>query len=159
MELAESVSPDEFQAAVLEEQERDTQRVVALRPVAPPEPEAIAVPVVAEVQAAPPGRAQCVTTSAAEGAAAVEATNAVRANPSSGPNGSAKLIQNTSSTGSRLLRAPNTICAANPTANGATSQSRPSTAASQSSANSTIAPSATVQTSVSKSAGGRRIRS
>ncbi|GAB6389721.1 CheW domain-containing protein [Stutzerimonas marianensis] len=35
MELAESVSQDEFQAAVLEEQRRDTQRVVPLREVAP----------------------------------------------------------------------------------------------------------------------------
>ena len=48
--LAESVSADEFQAAVLEEQQRDTQRVVALRPVAPPEPEAVAVPVIVEAQ-------------------------------------------------------------------------------------------------------------
>ncbi|MGK9064949.1 CheW domain-containing protein [Stutzerimonas chloritidismutans] len=36
MELAESVSQDEFQAAVLEEQRRDTHRVVPLREVAPP---------------------------------------------------------------------------------------------------------------------------
>lgn len=34
MELIESVSHDEFQAAVLEEQQRDTQRVVPLRQVA-----------------------------------------------------------------------------------------------------------------------------
>ena len=49
--LTESISPDEFQAAVLEEQQRDTQRVVALRAVTPPEPEASTVPVIAEVQA------------------------------------------------------------------------------------------------------------
>lgn len=48
--LTESVSPDEFQAAVLEEQQRDTQRVVALRPVALPDPETVAAPVV-EAQA------------------------------------------------------------------------------------------------------------
>jgi purine-binding chemotaxis protein CheW len=48
--LAESVSADEFQAAVLEEQQRDTQRVVALRPVTAPEPEAVAVPVIVEAQ-------------------------------------------------------------------------------------------------------------
>ncbi|MCQ4320941.1 CheW domain-containing protein [Stutzerimonas stutzeri] len=48
--LAESVSPDEFQAAVLEEQQRDAQRVVALRPVTPPESEAVAVPVIVEAQ-------------------------------------------------------------------------------------------------------------
>jgi len=48
--LAESVSADEFQAAVLEEQQRDTQRVVALRPVTPPEPKAVAVPVIVEAQ-------------------------------------------------------------------------------------------------------------
>ncbi|KJH80968.1 chemotaxis protein CheW [Pseudomonas sp. KSR10] len=38
MELADSVSLDEFQAAVLEEQQRDIQRVVPLRHVAMPEP-------------------------------------------------------------------------------------------------------------------------
>lgn len=43
MELAESVSHDEFQAAVLEEQQRDVQRVVTLRQVVP-EPEPIPVP-------------------------------------------------------------------------------------------------------------------
>ena len=51
IELTESVSPDEFQAAVLEEQQRDTQRVVALRPVTPAEPEAVAAPVIVETQA------------------------------------------------------------------------------------------------------------
>lgn len=49
--LTESVSPDEFQAAVLEEQQRDTQRVVALRPVTLPEPETVAAPVIVEAQA------------------------------------------------------------------------------------------------------------
>ncbi|HCJ28905.1 MAG TPA: chemotaxis protein CheW [Pseudomonas sp.] len=44
MELTESVSHDEFQAAVLEEQQRDVQRVVPLRQVAPPEPALIPVP-------------------------------------------------------------------------------------------------------------------
>lgn len=44
LELTESVSHDEFQAAVLEEQQRDVQRVVPLRNVAPPEPELIRVP-------------------------------------------------------------------------------------------------------------------
>jgi purine-binding chemotaxis protein CheW len=49
MELAESVSHDEFQAAVLEEQQRDTQRVVPLRQAQPaPEPLKIVVPVAAE---------------------------------------------------------------------------------------------------------------
>ncbi len=51
MELTESVSPDEFQAAVLEEQQRDVQRVVPLRQVVPePEP----IPVLAPVAAKPP---------------------------------------------------------------------------------------------------------
>ncbi|AHL76172.1 chemotaxis protein CheW [Stutzerimonas stutzeri] len=55
MELADSVSHDEFQAAVLEEQQRDIQRVVPLRPVAMPEPAfepaPIPVPVIAEPEA------------------------------------------------------------------------------------------------------------
>jgi len=46
--LTESVSADEFQAAVLEEQQRDIQRVVPLRQVIQPEP--IVVPEVAEPQ-------------------------------------------------------------------------------------------------------------
>lgn len=47
MELADSVSVDEFQAAVLEEQLRDTQRVVPLRHVEP-EPLPVVAPAVAE---------------------------------------------------------------------------------------------------------------
>lgn len=44
MELGDSVSHDEFHAAVLEEQQRDTQRVVSLRQVAPePEPSSLVV--------------------------------------------------------------------------------------------------------------------
>ncbi|WP_407291371.1 CheW domain-containing protein [Stutzerimonas zhaodongensis] len=49
--LTESVSADEFQAAVLEEQQRDIQRVVPLRQVVQPEPAPIVVPVVDEPQA------------------------------------------------------------------------------------------------------------
>ena len=47
MELTESVSHDEFQAAVLEEQQRDVQRVLALRSTAPrtPEPKPVVEPV------------------------------------------------------------------------------------------------------------------
>ncbi len=48
MELTESVSLDEFQAAVLEEQLRDTQRVVPLRQA---EPAAVVVPVATQPQA------------------------------------------------------------------------------------------------------------
>ena len=48
MELAESVSHDEFQAAVLEEQQRDTQRVVSLRQIVPPP---VVVPSTAEPEA------------------------------------------------------------------------------------------------------------
>lgn len=53
MELTDSVSHDEFQAAVLEEQQRDVQRVVPLRQVALPEPEPIPMlaPVIAEPEA------------------------------------------------------------------------------------------------------------
>jgi purine-binding chemotaxis protein CheW len=53
MELTESVSHDEFQAAVLEEQQRDVQRVVPLRQVAPAEPEPISVPMPVPVVAEP----------------------------------------------------------------------------------------------------------
>lgn len=42
--LTESVSHDEFQAAVLEEQQRDIQRVAPLRPVVMPEPVPVPVP-------------------------------------------------------------------------------------------------------------------
>ncbi|MFL9812361.1 chemotaxis protein CheW [Stutzerimonas sp. VN223-3] len=49
MELTESVSHDEFQAAVLEEQQRDVQRVVPLRQVKPePETLRVVVPLAAE---------------------------------------------------------------------------------------------------------------
>ncbi|MCQ4312651.1 chemotaxis protein CheW [Pseudomonas stutzeri] len=49
MELAESVSHDEFLAAVLEEQQRDVQRVVPLRQVKPePETLRVVVPLAAE---------------------------------------------------------------------------------------------------------------
>ncbi|UPQ81500.1 chemotaxis protein CheW [Pseudomonas knackmussii] len=51
MGLTDSVSHDEFQAAVLEEQQRDVLRVVPLRPVVLPEPELIAAPIVAEPEA------------------------------------------------------------------------------------------------------------
>ena len=52
MGLAESVSHDEFQAAVIEEQQRDIQRVVPLRQVQPePEPLEVVVPVAAEPEA------------------------------------------------------------------------------------------------------------
>lgn len=52
MELTDSVSHDEFQAAVLEERQRDVQRVVPLRQVVPePEPIPAAERVVAEPQA------------------------------------------------------------------------------------------------------------
>ncbi|MBC8651750.1 chemotaxis protein CheW [Pseudomonas sp. MTM4] len=52
MELTESVSHDEFQAAVLEEQQRDVQRVVPLRQVVPePEPIPAPVPVLVETEA------------------------------------------------------------------------------------------------------------
>ncbi|MCQ4306588.1 chemotaxis protein CheW [Pseudomonas stutzeri] len=52
MELTESVSHDEFQAAVLEEQQRDVQRVVPLRQFVPePEPTPAPAPVVAEPEA------------------------------------------------------------------------------------------------------------
>lgn len=50
MELADSVSLDEFQAAVHEEQLRDTQRVVPLREIAP-EPVAVVAPIAAEPRA------------------------------------------------------------------------------------------------------------
>lgn len=42
--LTESVSHDEFQAAVLEEQQRDIQRVAPLRPVVMPEPVPVPAP-------------------------------------------------------------------------------------------------------------------
>ncbi|MEK0363712.1 CheW domain-containing protein [Pseudomonas sp. CBC3] len=52
MELTESVSHDEFQAAVLEEQQRDVQRVVPLRQVVPePEPIPAPTPVLVETEA------------------------------------------------------------------------------------------------------------
>ena len=50
-ELAESVSHDEFQAAVIEEQQRDSQRVVPLLQVVQPDPEPIAVQEKTEPQA------------------------------------------------------------------------------------------------------------
>ncbi len=53
MELTESVSHDEFQAAVLEEQQRDTQRVVPLRQVAVPDIVAEPVPALLSVIAEP----------------------------------------------------------------------------------------------------------
>jgi purine-binding chemotaxis protein CheW len=53
MELADSVSVDEFQAAVLEEQVRDTQRVVLLRAEVEPEPVAVIAPVEIEAFAPP----------------------------------------------------------------------------------------------------------
>jgi purine-binding chemotaxis protein CheW len=48
MELADSVSHDEFQAAVLEEQQRDIHRVVPLRQVVQSDPEPVAVVTTAE---------------------------------------------------------------------------------------------------------------
>ncbi|WP_217474644.1 chemotaxis protein CheW [Stutzerimonas stutzeri] len=54
MELADSVSQDEFKAAVLEEQQRDVQRVHPLRSLAPrapePEPKPVAEPVAAPAE-------------------------------------------------------------------------------------------------------------
>lgn len=46
--LTESVSQDEFQAAVFEEQQRDNQRVVPLLQVVSPEPEPVVTPMVVE---------------------------------------------------------------------------------------------------------------
>lgn len=54
MELADSVSADDFQAAVLEEQMRDTQRVVSLRIDVEPEPLPVIAPVEVEAPMATP---------------------------------------------------------------------------------------------------------
>lgn len=52
--LTESVSHDEFQAAVLEEQQRDIQRVAPLRPVVMPDPVPAPRPTISPVVVEPP---------------------------------------------------------------------------------------------------------